>query len=61
LIRENNIELVKKTIRRGSLKVKSVAVGSDHGGFPFKEQLKNFLAELRVSSPRFRHEFDRRG
>jgi ribose 5-phosphate isomerase B len=45
-VRENNIELVRKRSRRGSLKVKSVAVGSDHGGFPFKEQLKNFLAEL---------------
>lgn len=46
LIREKNIELIKKQSRRGSLKMQSVAVGSDHGGFPVKEQLKNFLAEL---------------
>jgi ribose 5-phosphate isomerase B len=45
-IRENNIELVRKQSRRGSLKVQSVGVGSDHGGFPFKDQLKSFLAEL---------------
>ncbi len=46
LIREKNIELIKKQSRRGSVKMQSVAVGSDHGGFPVKEQLKNFLAEL---------------
>jgi ribose 5-phosphate isomerase B len=46
LIREKGIELIKKQSRRGSLKVKSVAVGADHGGFPFKEKLKDFLTEL---------------
>lgn len=42
----NNIELIRKQSRRGSLKVQSVGVGSDHGGYPFKERLKSFLAEL---------------
>jgi len=46
IVREKRIELVRKQSRRGSLKVKSVAVGADHGGFPFKEQLKDFLSEL---------------
>ena len=46
IVREKRIELVPKQSRRGSLKVKSVAVGADHGGFPFKEQLKDFLSEL---------------
>lgn len=46
IIREKSIELIKKPSRRSSLKVKSVAVGSDHGGFQFKEQLKDFLADL---------------
>ena len=46
LIREKRIELIKKTERRRSSKVKSVAVGADHGGFEFKEQLKNFLSDL---------------
>ena len=46
IVREKRIELVRKQSRRGSLTVKSVAVGADHGGFPFKEQLKDFLSEL---------------
>lgn len=46
LISEKNIQLIKKQSRRGSLKVRTVAVGCDHGGFEFKEKLKNFLGEL---------------
>jgi len=46
LIREKRIELIKKTERGNSSKVKSVALASDHGGFEFKEQLKNFLSVL---------------
>ncbi len=46
LIREKRIELIKKTERRSSSKVKSIAVGADHGGFEFKEQLKDFLSDL---------------
>ncbi len=43
LIREKQIELVKKSSRKQTSKVKSIALGADHGGFPFKEQLKDFL------------------
>jgi RpiB/LacA/LacB family sugar-phosphate isomerase len=46
IIREKSIELIKKTSRRGSLKVQTVGVGCDHGGFRFKEDLKIFLADL---------------
>ena len=46
IVRERQIQLVKKSARRGSLKVKSVALGSDHGGFEYKEQLKKLLADL---------------
>jgi ribose 5-phosphate isomerase B len=46
IIRERQIELVKKSSRHSAIKVKTVAVGSDHGGFEFKEKLKNFLADL---------------
>ncbi|MGI8668987.1 MAG: RpiB/LacA/LacB family sugar-phosphate isomerase [Aridibacter sp.] len=45
-IKDKNIELVYKTSRNDSLKVKSVGVGCDHGGFEMKEQLKDYLNEL---------------
>lgn len=46
LIKEKNIELIRKQSRKSSIKVKSVAIGCDHGGFEFKEQLKSFLGDL---------------
>ncbi len=46
LVREKGIILIKKQARRGSSKVRSVAVGADHGGYEFKEQLKKHLEEL---------------
>jgi ribose 5-phosphate isomerase B len=46
IIRERKIELIKKDSRRAATKVKTVAVGCDHGGFEFKEKLKDFLADL---------------
>ncbi len=48
LINEKHIELIKKSARAGTLKVKSVAIGADHGGFPLKEQVKVFLIELGI-------------
>jgi ribose 5-phosphate isomerase B len=46
IVRERRIELVRRISRRGSHEKKIVAVGADHGGFPMKEELKTFLAEL---------------
>ncbi len=46
LIREKGIVLVKKDARRGSSKVRSVAIGADHGGFQMKEDLKDFLGGM---------------
>ncbi len=46
IIREKQIQLIKKSERRGSNKVQSIAVGADHGGFQFKEELKDFLETL---------------
>ena len=48
IIKEKNIILIKKSSRHSSTKIKSVAVGADHGGFQFKEQLKDFLIELNL-------------
>ncbi len=45
IINEKQIVLIKKSSRRALSTAKIVAVGSDHGGFGFKEQLKTFLAE----------------
>ncbi len=49
IVRENNIELIERTPRASSVTVRSAAIGSDHGGFQYKEALKGFLADLGVS------------
>ena len=46
IVRERRIELVRRVPRRGPRAEKIVAVGADHGGYPMKEELKAFLAEL---------------
>jgi len=46
IINERGIEIVRRVPRSGSRQSKTVAVGADHGGFPMKEELKAFLAEL---------------
>jgi ribose 5-phosphate isomerase B len=44
IVRERKIELIRKSSRHGATKVRSIALGADHGGFEFKEKLKEFLA-----------------
>jgi ribose 5-phosphate isomerase B len=46
IVEEKKLVLIKKEPRKSSVKVKTVAVGADHGGYPVKEQLKGFLGEL---------------
>src|SRR5919202_7056717 len=46
IVRERRIELVRRVPRRGPRAERIVAVGADHRGFPLKEELKGFLAEL---------------
>src|SRR5689334_10905315 len=46
IIKERNIQLVRRNSRRGSKASKLIAVGSDHGGFKMKEELKVLLGQL---------------
>lgn len=46
IINERRIELIRKESRQNTTKVRSVAIGSDHGGFKMKEQLKAFLTDI---------------
>lgn len=43
LIDQRGIVLVTKSSRNPAAKVRTVAIGSDHGGFEYKERLKRFL------------------
>ncbi len=46
IIRERNIQLIKKSERHSSSKVSSIAIGCDHGGYETKKNLKIFLHDL---------------
>ncbi|MGI8656931.1 MAG: RpiB/LacA/LacB family sugar-phosphate isomerase [Pyrinomonadaceae bacterium] len=46
IVRERRIELIRRPTRRGSRAAKMIAVGSDHGGYKMKEELKLLLTEL---------------
>jgi ribose 5-phosphate isomerase B len=46
IVTQNQIQLIRKKPRQNTTKVRSVAIGSDHGGFKAKEQLKIFLSDL---------------
>lgn len=46
IVNERGIELIRKQSRQNTTRVRSVAIGSDHGGYRTKEQLKSYLADL---------------
>ena len=46
IVKERNIQLVRRSSRRGSKASKLIAVGADHGGFKMKEELKLLLGQL---------------
>ena len=49
IINEKQIQLVKKQSRAESIKVRSAAIGADHGGFQVKEFLKEFLQGIGIN------------
>ena len=46
IVGERGIVLIRKKPRTEALKVNSVGIGADHGGYPLKEQLKTYLEQL---------------
>src|ERR1041385_2884586 len=46
IVNDRGIGIVRRASRTGLKKVRTIAVGADHGGFPMKEELKSFLTEL---------------
>src|SRR5262249_38303613 len=46
IVREKQIEIVRRTSRRVSQAAKRIAIGADHGGFKMKEKLQKLLYEL---------------
>ena len=46
IVNAKQIELIRKQSRDEVIKVRTVAVGADHGGFPVKEALKLYLDGL---------------
>ncbi|MGB7201825.1 MAG: RpiB/LacA/LacB family sugar-phosphate isomerase [Pyrinomonadaceae bacterium] len=46
IVSDLKIELIRKTPRKDAVKVRSVAIGADHGGFKLKEQIKDFLTDF---------------
>jgi len=49
IVAEKHIVLVRKASRDASPKVRSMAIGADHGGFELKQKLKPFLTELGIN------------
>ena len=46
IVNDRGIEVVRRIPRSGLKQIKTIAVGSDHGGYSMKEELKKFLIEL---------------
>ena len=46
IVADKQLFLIRKESRNVGLKVRTVAIGADHGGFEMKEKLKSYLADL---------------
>lgn len=49
IVKDRRIELIRKEARQAATRIRSVAIGSDHGGFRFKEQLKDHLTDMGIN------------
>lgn len=49
IVAEKQLVLIRKTNREEEVKIRTVAIGCDHGGFQTKEDLKGYLAGLKLS------------
>ncbi len=45
-VNERGLELIRKESRNASLKVKTVGIGGDHGGYEMKERIEEYLKGL---------------
>jgi ribose 5-phosphate isomerase B len=45
IVKDRQIELIRKASRKSTSKVRSIAIGCDHGGFKMKEQIKAYLSD----------------
>lgn len=45
IVKDRHIELIRKAPRKSTAKVRSVALGADHGGYKLKEQIKTYLSD----------------
>ncbi|MEZ5345390.1 MAG: ribose 5-phosphate isomerase B [Pyrinomonadaceae bacterium] len=43
---EKGLDLIRKVSRHASLKVKTIGLGCDHGGYELKEKIETYLKEL---------------
>ncbi len=48
IINDRKIELIRKESRQNKTRVRSAAIGADHGGYELKEQVKGLLTDLGV-------------
>ncbi len=49
IVKDRKLELIRKQPRAAATKVRSVALGCDHGGFKVKEQLKSYLTDVGIN------------
>jgi ribose 5-phosphate isomerase B len=49
IVNAKRIELIRKQPRQAATKVRSVALGCDHGGYIVKEQLKSYLTDIGIN------------